>query len=183
MGQLVPIGRFSRLSKLTVKALRLYDAAGLLQPALIDFPSGYRYYSLDQLAVAERIRLLRALDMPLADIRALLQTDDDVAARAILAAHQQRIAERIDSYQRALSLLTDLTEGRASAGKEHIMARKTDTYSCSFCGKDGQAVERLIAGPNGVFICNECVALCNDILDKNVPAASTAPTSQQPAKS
>ena len=174
MGQLVPISRFSRLSKLTVKALRLYDAAGLLQPALIDFPSGYRYYSPDQLAVAERIRLLRALDMPLADIRALLQSDDDAAARAILAAHQQRITERIAGYQRAVRLLADLTDGRASAGKEHNMARKTDTYSCSFCGKDSQAVERLIAGPNGVFICNECVALCNAILDKNVPA-TTAP--------
>ncbi|MGN6561828.1 MAG: ClpX C4-type zinc finger protein [Thermomicrobiales bacterium] len=174
MGQLVPIGRFARLSKLTVKALRLYDAAGLLQPAVIDFPSGYRYYSPDQLAVAERIRLLRALDMPLADIRALLQTDDDAAAQAILAAHQQRITERIAGYQRALQILTDLTDRRASAGKDHSMADKTTTYCCSFCGKDSQAVERLIAGPNGVFICNECVALCNAILDKNV-SATTAP--------
>ncbi len=37
--------------------------------------------------------------------------------------------------------------------------------SCSFCGKTDRQVERLIAGP-GVFICNECVALCDDILQE-----------------
>jgi len=35
---------------------------------------------------------------------------------------------------------------------------------CSFCGKEQRAVERLVAGPN-VYICNECIALCNDILN------------------
>jgi hypothetical protein len=35
--------------------------------------------------------------------------------------------------------------------------------SCSFCGKDKGAVAKLIAGP-GVYICNECVTLCNEIL-------------------
>ena len=39
-------------------------------------------------------------------------------------------------------------------------------YRCSFCAKDNAEVRRLIAGPNGVFICNECVAKCNEILAK-----------------
>ncbi len=45
------------------------------------------------------------------------------------------------------------------------MAKKKDDYQfrCSFCGKDQNQVKRLIAGPN-VFICDECVALCNEIL-------------------
>ena len=34
---------------------------------------------------------------------------------------------------------------------------------CSFCGKSGEQVERIIIGPN-VYICNECVALCNEII-------------------
>lgn len=37
-------------------------------------------------------------------------------------------------------------------------------HSCSFCGKTQDKVERLIEGP-GVYICDECVALCSDILD------------------
>jgi ATP-dependent Clp protease ATP-binding subunit ClpX len=45
------------------------------------------------------------------------------------------------------------------------MARRkfTSERSCSFCGKGEEATARLIAGPN-VFICDECVALCNEIL-------------------
>jgi ATP-dependent Clp protease ATP-binding subunit ClpX len=45
-------------------------------------------------------------------------------------------------------------------------------YRCSFCVKDHRAVKRLIAGPREVFICNECVALANDILRDE--AAGTA---------
>ena len=36
---------------------------------------------------------------------------------------------------------------------------------CSFCGKTQNMVERLVAGPN-VYICNECIELCNDILNE-----------------
>jgi len=45
---------------------------------------------------------------------------------------------------------------------------------CSFCGKSSDLVKRLIAGPDGVFICNECVALCKNILDSELgmPQAS-----------
>jgi hypothetical protein len=39
----------------------------------------------------------------------------------------------------------------------------TLTIRCSFCTKESEAVEKMIAGP-GLYICNECVALCNDIL-------------------
>ena len=40
---------------------------------------------------------------------------------------------------------------------------------CSFCGKSSKEVERLIAGPGNVFICNECVELCNGILEEELP--------------
>jgi len=39
-------------------------------------------------------------------------------------------------------------------------------YRCSFCGKTQQAVHRLIAGPGGVYICNECIDLCREIIDE-----------------
>ena len=41
-------------------------------------------------------------------------------------------------------------------------------YRCSFCGTSQTKVKRLIAGP-GIFICDECVALCNDIIAKAPP--------------
>jgi hypothetical protein len=44
------------------------------------------------------------------------------------------------------------------------------TVRCSFCIKESEAVEKMIAGP-GLYICNECVALCNDILSEPAPDA------------
>ena len=49
---------------------------------------------------------------------------------------------------------------------------------CSFCGKNQNLVKRLVAGPN-VYICNECIALCNDIL-KDEEFADEAPGAKQP---
>ena len=37
---------------------------------------------------------------------------------------------------------------------------------CSFCGKTEDHVRKLLSGPNGVYICDECVALCNEILSE-----------------
>jgi len=52
---------------------------------------------------------------------------------------------------------------------------------CSFCSRGEAEVQRLIAGPEGVFICNECVDLCRDILEGDVrlgghAAGATRPT-------
>ncbi len=43
---------------------------------------------------------------------------------------------------------------------------KGRAYKCSFCGKPQEQVRRLIAGPGGVYICDECIALCNGIIAK-----------------
>jgi ATP-dependent Clp protease ATP-binding subunit ClpX len=40
------------------------------------------------------------------------------------------------------------------------------TYRCSFCGKGQEQVQRLIAGPGGVYICDECVDLCREIIEE-----------------
>ena len=44
----------------------------------------------------------------------------------------------------------------------------SDVLKCSFCGKIDREVERLIAGPNGVYICDSCVELCNEILEEDL---------------
>jgi hypothetical protein len=54
-------------------------------------------------------------------------------------------------------------------------------YRCSFCGKSQEQVQRLIAGPGGIYICNECVALCNDIIAGDQPARS--PQAERRARS
>jgi hypothetical protein len=52
-------------------------------------------------------------------------------------------------------------------------------YRCSFCGKSQERVQRLIAGPGGVYICNECVGLCNEIIAGGPPAGG-APSALLP---
>lgn len=97
---LLTIGEFARLSRLSLKALRLYDELGLLPPAWVDGASGYRHYHPEQLGRAERIALLRRLEVPLSDIRALLDAPPGEAAR-LLRAHWVR-RERLHGEQRAL---------------------------------------------------------------------------------
>ena len=54
--------------------------------------------------------------------------------------------------------------------------------SCSFCAKPSSAVAKVIAGP-GVYICNECIQLCNDILEEEQQQqASSPPGTQLPAR-
>ena len=44
------------------------------------------------------------------------------------------------------------------------MAKNNDESRCSFCGKPESKARKLIAGPSGVFICDECIEICSDIM-------------------
>jgi DNA-binding transcriptional MerR regulator len=68
----LPIGRFARLCRLSVKQLRHYDELGLLAPAHVDPSNGYRYYRPAQARKALLIGLLRSLDVPLAEVERVL---------------------------------------------------------------------------------------------------------------
>ncbi|MBW4643269.1 MAG: MerR family transcriptional regulator [Goleter apudmare HA4340-LM2] len=69
---MLKIGDFSKLSQVTVKALRLYDQLGLLKPVHVDNFTGYRYYSADQLPRLNRILVLKDLGFSLEQIAKLL---------------------------------------------------------------------------------------------------------------
>ncbi|MGP9537747.1 ATP-dependent Clp protease ATP-binding subunit ClpX [Brachybacterium sp. AOP43-C2-M15] len=55
----------------------------------------------------------------------------------------------------------------------------SDVFKCSFCGKSQKQVERLISGP-GVYICEECIELCNEIIAEEIQAAQPAPEKDTP---
>jgi ATP-dependent protease Clp ATPase subunit len=46
------------------------------------------------------------------------------------------------------------------------------TVYCSFCGKPSHSVRKMIAGPQSVFICNDCVVACIDILVSTPPKSN-----------
>jgi len=105
------IGTFSRVSGLTVKALRHYDEIGLLEPARVDDWTGYRYYALEQARTAEAIRRLRSLEVPLDEIRELLAADDAVV-RERLAVHRARLEGLAVETKRILDELDRIIDGR-----------------------------------------------------------------------
>ena len=79
---LFSIGAFADMTRLSIKALRLYDQLGLLQPLHVDPQTGYRYYGVDQLSSARMIRNMREMDMPLATIRQVLAVLPSLPAQA-----------------------------------------------------------------------------------------------------
>ena len=63
------IGEFSRLTHLSIRTLRRYHEAGLLEPARVDDATGYRSYTPDQIPTAQVIHRLRELDVPLPEVQ------------------------------------------------------------------------------------------------------------------
>jgi protein phosphatase len=80
--ELLTIGAFARASRLSPKALRLYDSLGLLTPTHVDEVSGYRFYRPDQLERARLVAWLRRLGMPLARIRVVCDLAADAPDQA-----------------------------------------------------------------------------------------------------
>jgi effector-binding domain-containing protein/DNA-binding transcriptional MerR regulator len=78
---MLKIGDFSRLSQVSIKALRLYDQLDLLKPTQVDDFTGYRYYAASQLPRLHRILVLKELGFSLEQIGQLL--NDSVSAEQI----------------------------------------------------------------------------------------------------
>lgn len=83
--ELLTIGTFAKASRLSPKALRLYDELGLLTPARVDAVTGYRLYAPAQLDQARLVAWLRRLGMPLARIQQVCALEAGPAAEEIRA--------------------------------------------------------------------------------------------------
>jgi DNA-binding transcriptional MerR regulator len=102
--KMLRIGEFSRLSQVTIKALRYYDDMGLLKPAYIDPFTSYRYYSVEQLPRIHRIIAFKELGLSLEQIVTLL--DDNLSSEPIrdtLRLQHAEIKQRISEEQARLA--------------------------------------------------------------------------------
>jgi DNA-binding transcriptional MerR regulator len=95
------IGEFADTTRLSPKALRLYDQLGLVVPARVDPSSGYRLYSHDQVEAARLVGTLRRLDMPLTVIASVLEMKGPDAA-AVISGYWQQV-EAVMADRRALA--------------------------------------------------------------------------------
>lgn len=106
-GELLPIGAFSRASSISVRTLRNYHQSGLLVPAEVDPTTGYRAYSVDQLADATAIVRLRELDVPLPMVHRILTARDPATTRSLLARHENSMVERLAQVERIVVALQE----------------------------------------------------------------------------
>jgi PPM family protein phosphatase len=130
--ELLTIGAFARASRLSPKALRLYDSLGLLAPAHVDDMSGYRFYRPDQLERARLVAWLRRLGMPLARIGVvcdLARDAPDQAAEQIAAYWAETEAELAARRDLATHLISYLS------GEEPTMPGTPPTLAIRYAAR------------------------------------------------
>ena len=106
----ISIGDFSKMTHLSIKALRHYHDVGLLEPAEVDRWSGYRYYRPEQVATAQVIRRFRDLGMPVDEVKAVLEAAEPARRNEVIMAHLDRMQEQLAQTQttvQSLRLLLD----------------------------------------------------------------------------
>lgn len=118
--ELLTIGAFSKRSRLSLKALRVYDEMGLLKPAYVDPRTAYRYYRDDQMEIARLIGLLRRLEMPLANIAEVLELEGSVAAKSIASYWQG-----VEADMRTKRKLVRYLQGYLTSKGESMFAIET----------------------------------------------------------
>jgi DNA-binding transcriptional MerR regulator len=108
---LLTIGEFSKMTYLSVKALRHYHDVGLLAPASVDPATGYRHYRVDQVGTAQAIRRFRELEMPIDEVRRVLDAPDDAARNRAILVHLERMHAQLERTQATVESLQALLTG------------------------------------------------------------------------
>ncbi|MFC7527843.1 MerR family transcriptional regulator [Actinoplanes sp. GCM10030250] len=117
------IGEVARASGLSVSALRFYDGAGVLVPAVVDRATGYRRYTADQIRAARLIAGLRRVGMPVAEIaQAVQDLHNPPSVRVKLDRHLDRLESGLADARRELVRLHSLLDL-----EEKLMTRVTLT--------------------------------------------------------
>ncbi|QSB12977.1 MerR family transcriptional regulator [Natronosporangium hydrolyticum] len=128
------IGRFAALTRLSLKALRLYDENGLLPAAHVDPHSGYRYYSPRQCERAVLIGALRRIGTPLATIRDVLDAEPD---DGLAIFHEWWVSEQRE-FQNRRGLARYVTARLSPRGEPtmEIRTRVVPERKLAFIGKE-----------------------------------------------
>ncbi|HEY2505457.1 MAG TPA: protein phosphatase 2C domain-containing protein [Streptosporangiaceae bacterium] len=133
--ELLTSGEFARASRLSRKALRLYDELGLLRPLRTDPVTSYRLYAPAQLEQARLVAWLRRLGMPLARIR-VVSTLPPAKAAAELAAYW----DQVEAETRARRELATFLIGYLS-GRNTVMHDATDSAAAPLTVRYGLRTE------------------------------------------
>lgn len=191
--ELLSIGAFAARARLSVKALRLYDAQGLLPPAHVDDDSGYRYYRTEQLATARLIGMLRQMDMPLRQIARIvaksgtdslgvLQAYRDELRQANL--RRSTLASIVDRHLRGEEEIMHKVETR-EVPEQKLLSLERRTLADELpavIGRSGQALFDHIGGSGGVEPTGTMLVIFHGIvtLDADGPVEIAVPVTGDP---
>lgn len=110
------IGEFSKISGLSIKALRLYHEQGILTPEVVDQESGYRYYDYNNVERARVISLLRQMMFSLEDIKQILASGgDDGDALSFLEQHRVQLENKIREMKEATLSISRIIDNENEA--------------------------------------------------------------------
>ena len=166
--RLLSIGEFARRSRLSAKALRLYERRRLMVPAAVDESNGYRRYRESQLATARLIAMLRRIDMPLSQVAEVVAAPEPragelvvtywasierrIAGQRELASHLQiRLSGAEGSYDMFEIQQRDVAEQLVLTEQRHIRARELPAGMGAAFGRLHTSAERLAALRGLVF--------------------------------
>ncbi len=94
------IGEFSRITGLSIKALRLYHDKGIITPAKIEEFTGYRYYNNKTIEIARIVKYLKSFEFSLIEIKEIMDNyNDESEILKFLENRRQKIEEKIQQYQ------------------------------------------------------------------------------------
>jgi DNA-binding transcriptional MerR regulator len=122
--RMLTIGSFARRSRLSMKALRLYERVGLLSPARVDPENGYRWYREEQLFTARLIVALRRLDMPLSEVSRVVGASGAAGAE-LVASYWEGVERRLASQRElAVRVRQSLAPGAAAPEASDVRERE-----------------------------------------------------------
>jgi DNA-binding transcriptional MerR regulator len=165
------IGEFAQVTHLSVRTLRRYHERALLEPAVVDPDSGYRYYTSGQIPAAQVIHRLRELGMPLREVREMLATPDPDARASLVAGHLGRLESELDRTRMAVTSLRRLLQPEperfdvelrsvppmtvAAIGEAVDQAQVLGWYDAAMAELDTALARRRVTGPPGGRYANE----------------------------
>ena len=118
---LYKIGMFAQMNHVTIKTLRFYEEQGLLTPAHVDGENGYRYYTMDQMAVLHRITALKQAGFTIEDIRRLGDSSDTVS---FLSRKKTEIMSKIAELTMQMAIIDGYLAGDDEALKSPVLIKK-----------------------------------------------------------
>lgn len=177
---LMSIGRFSEATRLSVKALRLYDEIALLVPEYVDESNGYRYYGPAQTVRAEAVRMLRSVDMPLDEIGRVLNSTPEKRDE-LMKEHLERLEAGLATSRNKLAAFAELTEGTKHLMPYEVSKKEVppttiasveadvDLKSIGPAIGEGFGAIMAVLGPAGLTPAGAPFVMYHDVIDEATP--------------